>query len=204
MNRIGRNRVRPTLQSWCFKVVLIWLHITGSDESPTNISVSQYYRPITDITLSAQTLSVAKTLFGDYNLERDVIIHNYLTSKWKKRKAKRNVSLSETLTLWYGRKWALVVTDPKNKKITVSILHFPAAVWLVGHFVLNGDRMGFPAEISHQNHMFIACQEEAFIKLIVTDLKHLETWWKAAIIIIIKYCEWWHTHPSFSSMTLRS
>lgn len=116
MNRIGRNRVRPTLQSWCFKVVLIWLHITGSDESPTNISVSQYYRPITDITLSAQTLSVAKTLFGDYNLERDVIIHNYLTSKWKKRKAKRNVSLSETLTLWYGRKWALVVTDPKNKK----------------------------------------------------------------------------------------
>lgn len=34
-------------------------------------------------------LSVAKTLLGDYNLERDVIIHNYLASKWKKKKSKK-------------------------------------------------------------------------------------------------------------------
>lgn len=36
-------------------------------------------------------LSVAKTLLGDYNLERDVIIHNYLASKWKKKEKQKEM-----------------------------------------------------------------------------------------------------------------
>lgn len=54
---------------------------------------------MTDITISAQMLSVIKTRFGDYNIQRDVIIHNHLTSKWKRKEKKKEMCLYQKFCL---------------------------------------------------------------------------------------------------------